>query len=631
RRATSSQPVVVPVEDPPDVLLKEDPLLIQNRRLSALVLVLGVLVIGAVLIATDPSRSIVSEPFVAAAGQPGSSLFIDEPTPETAAGGVLLAENIATAIPVATEAPRALQTGGTLAYVVRERGQSDIYAVGLNTGTPIRLTNAPDDERDPAWNSAGDKLAYASRQDGNWEIYTYDVLEDETTRITFDLAFQGNPQWSDDGLWLSYESYLNGNLDIFAVPVNGSSAPLQITTDLAADFSPDWNPATGRQMAFVSLRDGNPDIYTIDLDTLDVTNVTTTPGRAEKDPSWSPDGQYLAYSALDAGREKVFVKNLNNPTAAPEVVAFGRTPSWSPDGQSLTFAVDADDGSQTYLYAILYPRQGVPSTEVIATVYGATDPVWSAQTLPPALVNSGGLPIAVEPLFIEQEQIYDIDAPYRLNTLLEVEAELPLLSDRVNDSFNAMRPAVIEASGVDFLGTLDDAWWDLERLPEPGEPRRNWLMTGRAFALNRSSILGFPPDIEVVREDVDTNICWRIYLRVEDDFQDGQLGEPLRQLPWDLLSRNQGDVDAYNQGGRLRQQIPEGYYVDLTQLAASYGWQRMAAGSDWRANSNGINYWMFLKPEGLNWYDAMLEIHTEGSMINFDPISPQPPVCEPGV
>jgi TolB protein len=110
-----------------------------------------------------------------------------------------------------------------------------------------------------------------------------------------------------------------------------------------------------------------------------------------------------------------------------------------------------------------------------------------------------------------------------------------------------------------------------------------------------------------------------VYLRVAPESQNGQLGEPLRRLSWDFLSRSSGDVEAYNQGGRLRAAIPAGYYMDFTQVAADYGWLPFPAGSDWRANTNTINYWMFWKPEGLAWYDAMREIHTEGALVNFAP------------
>lgn len=601
------------VAETADVSLIDDPLRAQNRRLSALVVVMGFVLVGALLWATDPSRS--ADRLVAGADTRLLALANLTATPADSVAVI----GIATPIPTATPVPPALRQGGALAFVSRERGQTDIWAVGVGSRVPLRLTNDVQDERDPAWSADGTRLAYASRRDGNWEIYVYDVPTQETTRITYDLSFQGGPSWSPDNLWIVYESYQGQNLDIYAVPIDGSQTPQRLTDHPAPDFSPVWSP-DGRRVAFVSLRDGVQDVYILSLDTLEVVNLTQNALRDEDYPAWSPDGQWLAYSAWEQGSEKVFVQRADAPGGQVQALSFGRTPSWSPDGRSLVLAVDAADGSQSYLYVVPFDQSGAAATEVISVPYGTSKPRWTDRGLPPQLVNSGGLPLSVvEPLYLEQEQTYSTGAPYRLSALPNVQAPRAFLSDRVNDSFNALRARVLQLSNVDFFQTLDDAWWDLERRPSPGEERRNWHMTGRAFAFQRSAILGFPPQIEVQREEVGVDTLWRVYLRVSEDAQNGQLGEPLRRLPWDFLAATQGDVEAYNQGGRLRRQPPVGYYIDLTQVAADYGWQRRPAGTDWRANAATRYYNLFYKPQGLDWYSAMLETHTSGELVNFAP------------
>jgi TolB protein len=595
-----------------DVKIAEDPLRSQNRRLSVMVVVLGFVVIAVLLWATDPSRSQTSTlvaPPVNGVDVLANATAEGTPIPEDNALG------LPTPIPVATQVPLALRGGGTLAYTVRERGQSDLWLVGVATRQPIRITNDASDERDPAWSNDGTRLAYASHRDGNWELYVYELATQESTRITFDLSFQGNPKWSPDGLFLVYESYQGDNLDIYAVPVDGSAAATRVTDSPLPDYAPAWS-SDGRRIAFVSLREGNQDIYVFNLDTLETTNITNTPLRDEENPSWSRDDSQIAFSAWENGNEKVYLHNTTtNQNAA---LNFGRTPSWSPDGVSLTFAVDSVDGTETYLYANPITQQGGIPTEVLSVPFGAVDPTWSEQTIPPVLLNSGGLPLGVaDELFVEQSERSASGAPYRLNTLLDVSAPSPVLSDLVNDSFNALRVRVQAESGVDFLSTLDDAFWDLERLPNPGEERRSWHMTGRGIAFARTSLLGFPPAIEVIREQIGVNVYWRIFLRVDDDQQSGQIGEPLRQLPWDFLSATGNDVEAYNQGGRYRAEVPTGYYVDITRIAADYGWGRLPAGDDWRANQAARNFWMMVKQDNLSWCDAMLQIYTAGEMVNF--------------
>lgn len=601
--------------DEVDVILREDPLRVQNRRLSLLVVVLGVILVGVVLFATDPNRATTPVP---GGGGDADAVFLpaetDAPDAPTQAS-----IGIPSPIPTATQVPEALRASGTIAYVVREQGQTDLWAVGVGSRTAIRITNDIADERDPEWNPDGTRLAYASRQDGNWELYIYDLATQASSRVTFDLSFQANPSWSPDSFWLTYENYIGGNLDIYALPVDGSSAPLRITSHPSPDFSPSWSPS-GRKIAFVSWRDGNQDIYVIDLDSdLSVVNITNTPLVNEEHPVWSPDGRFLAYSSLEQGTERVFIKAVDDEQAEPEVIGLGRTPSWSPDGNSLVYMVDATDNSRSYLSAIALAGESSVPTQVVGVPYGAASPTWSGQPLPPQQPSAGGLPPArEEPLVQEVMDTFDGEV-YRLQSLGNVQTDQPWLSDTVGDSFNALRQAVLDRSGVDFLAQLDDAFWTLERRPEPGEARRSWHMTGRAIALSRNAILGFPPPIEIVREDRDGEVYWRVYLRVDEDQQSGQLGEPLRQMPWDFLSATQGDVEAFNQGGRLRREIPSGYYIDFTQLAADYGWERVPAGSDWRANVYSRNYWLYVNnPNGLSWCEAMLQIHSEGALTNFE-------------
>jgi TolB protein len=607
-----------------DAGLGEDPLRVQNRILSTLAVILLVVLIGVVLWATGPART--GSPVIVNSGS-GSNLGVFVPatgTPDAA----ILEPQMPTLVPTATTLPRVIGIRGSLAYVVREKAQQDIWVVEVGTNAPLRITNDPADERDPAWSPDGSQLAFASRRDGNWELYVYDLTTSATTRMTYDLSFQAGPQWSPDGQWVVYESYQGNNLDIYVMSVDGSEVR-RLTDSPAPDFSPAWSP-DGRRIAYVSWRDGNQDIYVFSLDDprdSASVNITNTPTRQEDYPAWDPAGELLAFSALDEGREIVFVKPADDPQSIAQALDRGRAPTWSPDGTSLVFAADTVDS--TLLVAAPFSEAGV-ATEVISVPHGASDPSWTGVPLPRPLVNTGGLRQAITAaLYIEQETRLDVDPPYRMSPLIDVDAPNAFLSDRVNDSFNALREQTNETIGWDFLGQLEDAFWQIDRPPQPGEERRNWHMTGRAISFNRNAIVGFPPPIEIVREDIGVYTYWRVFVRVADDAQSGQLGEPLRQMPWDFASRNQGDVEAYDQGGRLRTEMPAGYYIDLTQLAADFGWTRVPAGSDWRANFNSTNYWMFTNTDGLSWYDAMRELYAVSQLGGFAPESTPLPVQQP--
>jgi hypothetical protein len=122
---------------------------------------------------------------------------------------------------------------------------------------------------------------------------------------------------------------------------------------------------------------------------------------------------------------------------------------------------------------------------------------------------------------------------------------------------------------------------------------------------------------------------WRVMARVAESGQNGGLGEPLRQLPWDFASRSE-DPQAFEAGGRLMETIPAGYYVDVTQLFEDFGWERVPSDRTWRSNFAGVLFWEFTKPDDLTWEDAMLQIYTQAEVEEFlAGIVPPPPTFIP--
>jgi TolB protein len=591
----------------------EDPLKRQNRLLSALiVVVLGTLIVIVVWATSNqggqstftPSSDVLN----AAAEATNPPAAEEEPA---------IGLSLPTAVPTATELPAVLQARGSIAYVVRERGQTDIWAAPVDGGDPLRVTNSPSDERDPAFSPDGTQIAYASNKEGNWDIYLLDLATQEETRMTFGLSFEGAPRWSPTSEYLVYESYQDDtHLDIFLLRTDGApiGVPRVPGSTPSADLSPAWS-SDGSQIAFASWQNGSKDIFVFTIADSSVYNLTNTPGRDEDYPAWSPDSSEIAFSAIENGREFIYVQNADENSTTAQVFRQGSTPTWSPDGNSIAFTTQTS--TNTLITVAPYGDSGAV-TEVIAAPQGTSRPDWTATPLPAQLVNSGGLPLGIEaPLFIEQAGPGAGDPPYRLQPMLNVEGpEEALLSERVDDSFNALRIAANEAIGRDFLGRLSDAFWEINYRPPLGVPADNWHKTGRAFSFNRNLIVGFPPPIEIVREDTDLATYWRIYVRVPDDAQSGQLGEPLRQIPW---SFERDTAQEFERGGTLREAIPEGYYVDLTRLAANYGWSRVASGNDWRDNFETRYYWTFQKRDDLNWYEAMREIYTEGQLGGFNP------------
>ncbi len=525
--------------------------------------------------------------------------------------------------------PTPVGSGGTLAFAMRHNGNSDIYLLPQENGQLFRLTYDQAEDRDPAWSPDGHWLAFASRRARSWDLYMMDMTSQTVLRLTNTPGFDGKPTWSPDGRWLAYEHYepTEDNLDIYILNVEGvdiwgstdKNHPEQhrLTHDAAPDYAPAWSP-DGRHIAFTSYRDGNKDLYLISLDDGSVVNLTHTPDKDEDYVAWSPDGEYLAYSTGVPGDESIWILPFEREALAsgqlrPILFGTGGQPTWSPDGEALAFIFRQINTS----YLVAESTTGwARAQEGYSTTDWIEKPSWTEAALDANLVKrltastskvaamADETPLYTELLLSKENDHYD------LVTVPEVNGGNEKLSDRVNDSFNAMRRRVESATGWDYLAILGDSWRPMNHTPRPGQGRISWHVCGRAVDINQ----GFLRDgrIELVKEEVGGVVFWRVYIRAKA--QDGSMGEPLRTAPWSLSARSEGGLAEAN-GGKLKP-IPSGYYVDFTMLAADYGWERRNALSNWRNSWYDIEWWHFQKTEGMSWYDCMLELYSSEAISN---------------
>lgn len=509
--------------------------------------------------------------------------------------------------------------GGSIAFVLRQNGNEDIYCLTVGEQKPVRLTSHLSADRDPSWSPDGRRLAFTSHRDGNWELYLLDIPTMEIVRLTHDIAFEANPTWSPDGQWLAYEAYRNGNMDIFIVPSLGGE-PVRLTSHPALDYAPAWSPS-GRHLAFISWRDGDPDLFLFSLDDARdeaSVNISRSPDVAEDAPTWHPGGDYLAFTGQTGSQQIIYVQPMRNnlPSAEPFAVGEGRDPTWSPNGDSVLYAYD--ETNRHYLLSSPVGGWGL-APELYQSDYAIESPDWNALGIPtamlfPRVMDNGNN----NHLFVEIVADPSVEGPpYTLVTMDDEQTSGPYLNDRVDDSFVALRQRVKEEAGWDALASLDAMWEPLDAAPPPGLNTQSWNKAGRAFDIARELNTGIKPMIEVVREIEEcgpaSSLCtgtgtfWRVYLRAGR--QDGSQGEPLRAIPWNFAARYSGNTQDYEAGGRLKDEIPTGYYVDMTQLAADYGWDRVPASRSWRTYFPATRFWHFENWQGLTWKDAMQEIY----------------------
>lgn len=565
---------------------------------SALMTSLGTVQEGAARVVTTPTTLPDTLPAPTATRSP--------PSPTPAASPTL------TAIPTPTATPTPVGGGGILAFDWRRERNQDIYALDMwHGGDPVRLTDHPGEERSPAWSPDGTRIAFTSRRDANWDVYLRELATGTERRLTLNPHYDGAPAWSPDGEYIAFESMREGDLDIFTLRLSDGTIT-QITTSPYPDYGPAWSP-DGRHIAFVTWRDGNQEIYLASpTGEFAPFNFTNNPAN-DQYPAWlsadslsfisDREGLPALFSQTSGPGGTVGIPAVTRPIAPSGHVDATRH-VWSPDGQRIAYV-----HSSRRRYSVVIPGS-TRSDGAVSPLY-SRDPIggidWFA-----GRVELAGLPDPEPAPPLYTETVARPAPPFDLKHLPGVEAPNARLSDRVDDSFNALRERVRNETGYDFLAILSDAWRPISA-ENDGASFRSWHKAGRAIDTRTEFRAPSGRDLlVVVREDnvgLRGKTYWRLYLRTSR--QDGSMGEPIKQAPWDFFARFLS-AEAALEGGR-QLPVPAGYYVDFTALAAEYGWERIEAndraGFAWKTDWIASDYWHFEKRDQVSWRSAMLEIY----------------------
>jgi len=499
-----------------------------------------------------------------------------------------------------------LEEQGVLLLALRDGNQVHFFAYHPDLLPLTRLTNTPWDTIDPALSPDGTRLAFSSRQNGYWDLYLLDLRSGEVTRITDTPEYEGTPSWSPDGQWLAYSAYVNNNLDVYLRSLTDPSlTPIRLTDDPAADSQPSWSPG-GRQIAFVSTRTGDAEIWVADLDRTEgrFTNISQKPAAQDLFPVWSHDGQQLAWATDQTGDRLLRLWDYRIKQASDSSGGTGDQPAWSPDDRILFSAVSAPNQNTLAAYLVGSGMQRMPPLNLPGQVYGL---VWVRGPLSGWLLDQiNRADTTLHPPLTSPVLTQQAGPPAgRLSMvpLEDVSAPQPMLHDAVDEAFQALRLEAARLSGWDVLSSLENAFIPLTSPPEP-TLYDDWLYTGRAFAIN--PVIYSAGWLAVIREDFNGQTYWRLYLKTR--FQDGSSGIPLMRPVWDLNARFSGDPRAYEQGGET-DGVPEGYWLDLTELASRFGWERLPARPNWRVFFPGIRFNQFVIRDGLDWNQAMAQIY----------------------
>jgi TolB protein len=484
-------------------------------------------------------------------------------------------------------------------------GTSDIFSADLGGESIINLTNDSAPDIAPAWSPDGTQVVFASRRSQNWDLFLMHADGRDIRRLTDDPSYDSDPTFSPDGARVAFTSSRAGNLDIYVLDL-ASGVVEQLTNAPAADYGPAWAP-DGRTIAFTSWRDGQQEIYALDLQAGEggipaARNVSDNPA-PDYDAAWAPDGRRIAFVSDRNSIGALLVLDLTSgmvQNAGPE----GRTlsdPAWTPSGALLAagaWVAGAQRFSNRQGVLIATPgQQGV--TYLVGGPQSYSDPSWSPRATTPDLPTPRSSP--------GRELTIAAVAPAErvpgLASLGDVRAGgRPLLANDVYPSFLALRRAVIEESGHDFLARLSEATRPVD-FNSSSASYTSWHKAGRAFDTLFDYSAGGRQVLYIAPDPVAGRLFWRLYLRAAK--QDGSQGSPIT-------------MPVFNPSSRTLLPPPGGYFVDFTDLAARHGWRRIAAQErddfNWRSALLALEYWHFERRDGLSWYDAMALVYEQPTL-----------------
>ena len=184
-------------------------------------------------------------------------------------------------------APSWSPDGESLAVVLSESGNPEIYVFQIASGNLRRITQSDAIDTEPVW-ADNDTIIFTSDRSGGPQLYEVSASGGRAQRITFEGNYNASATVSRDGSTVAFVHGAGAGFQIAAI--DRQSGLFQVLTQGTLDESPSISP-NGQMIIYATEKDGRGTLGAVSLDGSVVQSLTLEDGGSVREPAWSPYAQ----------------------------------------------------------------------------------------------------------------------------------------------------------------------------------------------------------------------------------------------------------------------------------------------------------------------------------------------------